>query len=167
MRELADEISFRSTPTNPVSKQQVVADELEAIAEEDGPADPNNKADCADACHEDHPEPQEEVNLLVVEVYRQNALDRVRLNVAEVLTPDAEVAEGDAWKGDVAFLCPVVPVDHFADDVYAEGAVLGGEDDVEEEELENDVSNIADLGEDEKENEIVAESKRKTKTEVS
>ena len=44
--------------------------------------------------HERHPEPDEQEDLLVEEVDRQNALDRVALHVAE--SSDLEVAHGDA-----------------------------------------------------------------------
>ena len=131
------------------SEQEVVADELDLVGHEHGPDRPNEETGDADEGDEGHPEPEEEVDLLVVEVDRQDALDRVSLRVGQILAADLEVAERDAWKGDVAVLRPVVFERHLVEDVDAEGVVLGVQDVVQQVQLEEDVGDVDELGEQE------------------
>ena len=49
---------------------------------------PDEEAEDADGGDEDHPEPEEHVDLLIVQVDGQHTLDSVRLDVTEVLTTD-------------------------------------------------------------------------------
>ena len=66
----------------------MVAHKLDAICAGEEASQPDEEAEDADAGDEDHPEPEEHVDLLVVEVDGENALNGVRLDVAEVLPAD-------------------------------------------------------------------------------
>ena len=89
--------------------------------------------------------------------YWQNALDGVRMNVGHVLTSDLEVAKSDTRKGDVTVLGPVAVLNHVLCHVETERRVLGREDEVEQEQLTDGVGDVADLGEEEEHDEIVAD----------
>lgn len=137
----------------------MVGDELDAVGEADGASEPDDQTEDANGGNEHHPEPEEQVDLLVIEVDGQDALDGVRLDVAEVLAADAEVAEGDAREGDVALLRPVVVVDHLANEVDAEGAVLGVKNRVEQKQLDENVRDVTQLRKEEQQEKIIPEPK--------
>ena len=85
--------------------------------------------------HERHPEPDEQEDLLVEEVDRQDALDRVALDVGQ--PADAEVAERHAREP--RRRRPVASGDHGPQHVDAEQVEVLAEEDVEREQLADDV----------------------------
>ena len=76
-----------------IPKREMVAHKLDAICAGEEASQPDEEAEDADAGDEDHPEPEEHIDLLVVEVDGQDALDGVRLDVAEVLPADLNWAD--------------------------------------------------------------------------
>ena len=97
--------------------------------------------------------------MLDVQTYnRQDTLNGVTLDVGHVLTTDLKIAEGDARKGDVAVLGPVVVRRQVADHVHSKGAVPRRQDVVEYEELNDHVGDVTDLREEEEDDEVAAES---------
>jgi len=104
---------------------QVVLDELNTIAFEDGSEKPEEEIDATGTGHEDHPVPEEYVDFFVEQVERKYALQSVPMNVGHVLTSDLEVAKSDSRKGDVTFLQPSrLVLHHLVDNVEAKGIVL-------------------------------------------
>ena len=140
------------------AKQQVVADELETVLKQNSAQQPHHEADDTSQRHGDHPEPEEHVDLLVVEVNGQYTLDGVGLNVAEVLSPHAQVAQGDSWERDVAVLGPVDVRDETTQQVDTERRVASRQDSAENEQLTDDVDDVAQLGEEEQHHQVVAKS---------
>ena len=134
----------------------MVANEFDLIGHEDGTNDPDEETDDAKESDKKHPEPEEEVDLLVVEVDRENALDRILLRIAEVLAANLEVAERDPREGYVAVLRPVGLGDDVAYYIVAERVVLRAEDVVEHEQLADDVRDVADLREEEQDQQVDA-----------
>ena len=67
-----------------------------------------------------------------------------------------KVADGDAREGDVAVLGPVVLVDRVFENVEAEGGVACRQDEVEQKELTNRIADVAELVDEEEDEEIVA-----------
>jgi len=80
------------------------------------------------------------------------------VDVHHVLSADLEVAEGHPWKRHITLLGPVLVLDQTADDVDAEGVVLGRQDVVEEEQLTNHVDDVEKLRDDEQYRQVVAPS---------
>ena len=124
------------------------------VAEADGPQ-PARDADDRHGGHANQPKPKERVDLLVKEVDRQDALDRVSVHGAHL--SDAEVTQSDAWKPtdeDVAIGCRPTTAPHTASSrqIYqhldAVRAVVGGQKRVEQEDLRHGVSKIEQLGDD-------------------
>ena len=63
---------------------------------EDTTQGPRKQAEAENGCNKDHPEPDEQVNLLIEEVDGKYTLYSVSLHVAQ--TSHFEVAHGDPWK---------------------------------------------------------------------
>jgi len=154
----------RSRPRQTTAQHQVIADELQPVLKQHSAQQPYDEADNASKCYGDHPEPEEHVNLLVVQVDGQDALDSVRLHVAEVLTTDLEVAESDSWKRDVAVFGPVRVRDEMTEHVDAERRVARRQDSVQHEQLTEHVDDVAQLGEEEQHHQIVAQPVRTSYT---
>ncbi len=93
---------------DPIHETQVFADVAMAVGPEGETQDPGHEAEACQDADEDHPEPNEEVNLLVEQVDGEHALHGVPLHVPE--TPHLEVAHGDARKP--RRLSPVDAVPH-------------------------------------------------------
>jgi len=71
---------------------------------------------------------------------------------------DLEVAERDAWKRDITLLGPVAALNQVPDHVEAERLVLGGQDEVQQEQLTNHVADVEDLRDEKQQNQIVVHS---------
>ena len=112
----------------------------------------------ADGSHQDQPVPEEDVDRLIVEVNGQYTLYGVRMYVDHVLTTDLEVAQSDPWKRHITLLGPVPVGYQVADDLEAKGTVLGGQDDVEKEQLADHVADVDDLRYEEQNYQVVANS---------
>ena len=156
-REFPDEfLIFLAVSGQPSAVAKVFPDESHPVSHQHRSENPRQQAGDADACQHDHPVPEEQIDLLVVHVDRQDALDRVLLRVAEVLPADLEVAVCDPRKGHVALfrLRPVLVGDEVPDHVDPEGVVSGGQHDVQEEQLTDHVGDVQDLGDEEQNQEI-------------
>ena len=127
----------------PAAEQQMVGDEPLPIWKQQGPQQPDDEARHARHGDGDHPEPEEHVDLLVVEVHRKDALYGVCLDVAEVLAADLEVAERHTWKRDVAVFGPVGAGRQVGKHVGAEGRVACRQHLVEYEQLTDHVDDVA------------------------
>ena len=87
-----------------VHETEVFLDVAVTIRAEGRPQDPGEERETGEERNENHPEPQEKVDLLIEEVNRQHALDRVALNVAK--TTHLEVAHRhtrETWRGRPVF----------------------------------------------------------------
>lgn len=124
----------------------------------------NSKPQDTDAGNEYHPEPQENINLFIVQVNWQYALNGVRVNVDHVLTARLELAYGDSWKHNVTFLGPVDVVGQVADDVGPERVVLRRQHSVQHEQLTDCIQNVEHLRHEKQEEEIGTSSASSTKT---
>jgi len=102
--------------------------------------------------HERHPEPDEQEDLLVEEVDRQNALDRVALHVAE--SSNLEVAHGDAREA--RGRGPIVACSQRPQHVDAVQVETLTEERVEYEQLADDVEQVKQLDEQVERHEVVA-----------
>lgn len=121
----------------------MVLDELNAVTSVNGTCNPDKETDDADAEDKHHPEPEEEVDFLIVHVNWKDALDRIALSVDHVLAAHVKIAEGHTWEGDVALvLRPVLGSGHCVQHVEAESVVLHRKNLVEKEELGKDVHNV-------------------------
>jgi len=109
------------------------------------PCTSNCQPETTDGGDEYHPEPKEDVYLLVVHVDRKNTLNRIAVNVGHILATNLEVAQSDAWKRYVTVLGPVNVVDHAAHDVGSESTVSVGKNLAQEEELANSVADVEDF----------------------
>lgn len=136
----------------------MVLDELDPVRLENEPEEPDEEADDAGDEDEDHPEPEEEVDLLVVQVDRQDALDGVGLGVGQILTPDQEVAVSDPGESHGTALRPVVRRHHVLEQVEAERVESDAEDLVEDKELSKNVGYVEYLRNDEDDDEVIAQS---------
>ena len=161
--EIVDQPSLGQAPpgSDLSPEEQMVPDELDPVWEEHEPEHPNEEADDAGNEDKDHPEPEEEVDLLVVQVNRQDALDRVGLGVGQILTPDGKVAVGDPREGDGAALRPVVRRHHVLEEIEAERIESDTENLVQDEELSENVGYVEHLGNDEDDDEVIAQSEIK------
>jgi len=135
-----------------------------AVSEGDRPQPPRD-ADDRDGGDANEPEPEKRVDLLVEEVDRQDALDRVPMHGAHL--PDAEVAQSHARKPTnddaVGGSCggPITApdaatrrqVDQHLDAVRS---VVGGQEGVEQEDLSDGVSEVEQLGDDVQQQQVVA-----------
>jgi len=138
----------------------VVGDEAQTVVQQNDAQQPHHETDDTRHGDADHPEPQEQVDLLVVEVDRQYALDRVGLDVAEVLATHAQVAQRDARKRHRHVVGPVGVRDDTTHQVHAERRVASGQDSVENEQLTEHVDDVAQLGEQEQRHQVAAQSTR-------
>ena len=120
---------------------QVLLDVPVAILTEDDPQQPGEKRRASDRRHEHHPEPDEQVDLLVEQVNWKNALNRVPLDVSE--TTNFEVAHGysreSGWRG------PVLASQGGSDDVDAVQIKIRSKEAVQNEQLTDDVGQEEDL----------------------
>ncbi len=122
------------------------------IDPEGGTQGPREQAEARYRSDEHHPEPDEQVDLLVEEVDGQNTLDRVALDVTKAT--DLEVAHGDtrkSWRRG-----PVFPACQSLDDLNPIQMEVGTEKLVQGEQLTDDVSDVEDLGEEVQDHEVVA-----------
>ena len=104
----------------------MILNELGTIAFEDGSQKPEEEIDATGAGHEDHPVPEEYVDLFVEQVKRKDALQSVSMDVGHILASDLEVAESDPGKGDVTVFQPSrLVLHHLVDNVEAKCIVLG------------------------------------------
>ena len=143
--ELLDELSLVQTDPRSPTQLQMILDELQLVVEGQGSDEPDQEAGACHCGHSDQPEPDEHVDLLVVHVDRKDALDRVILDVAEVLPSDGEVAIGDSREGDVAIFGPVSFCGELAQHIDSERVVPGGQDGAQTEQLEQPGGDVADL----------------------
>jgi len=118
-----------------VHQLQVLFDVAVTVDAERCAQDPSEQGDSGDEGDKNHPEPDEEVDLLVEEVDREHALDGVALDVAEAT--DFEVAHGDAREP--RRRGPVVAFDDGPDDVDSVEVEVVAEECIENEELSDDV----------------------------
>jgi len=88
----------------PLTHLKMVLDESNTIGVHHSTAQPQQKTEAARHRHEDHPEPEEHEDLLVVCVDWEHALDGVRLHVAKVLTANSHVTQRHSRESDVALI---------------------------------------------------------------
>jgi len=105
--------------------------------------DPPKEAEHCSGGHEREPEPEENEDLLVEEVYRKDALDGVSVHVAHLA--DLEVAERNARKPHRADV-PRLAGDEVSYHLDAVDIVIRAEEEVQHEELEDKVGEVEDLG---------------------
>ena len=123
-----------------------------SISAESAAEAPCQEAEAGDSGYEHHPEPQEQVDLLVEQVDGQHTLHRVALHIAK--TTHLEVAHGNTWKA--GWRRPVFAAWQGAHDINAVQMVLGAEEGIEDKELAYDVSDEDQLGENVEHYQIVA-----------
>ena len=131
---------------------EVLLDVARTVGAEYGPKRPREETQTGHGRHKDHPEPEEQVDLLVEQVDGQHALHGVALHVAE--SPHLQVAHGDAREA--RRLGPVLAPSqllHHVDSVHAE---LCAEERVEEVQLADDVADEEELHPKVEGNEVVA-----------
>ena len=126
--------------------------ELESLREVDDVVDPGDGAVGGHQRHHDEPEPEEQIDLLVEEIDRQHALDGVAVDVAQLT--HFEVAKRDAREA--LRPRPVLPARQRVHHARAVRVVVGGEEDVHEEQLADDVSDVHELRADVERGEVVA-----------
>ena len=114
--------------------------------------EPAQEPDWRHDADDDEPEPDDGEDLLVEQVDRQDALDRVSVHVR--VLPDPEVAHGNPRKPIRSF--PFVAHQQMAYDVDSEDVEVVTEEDVEQEELSDRVGRVQDLDEEVAERQIVA-----------
>ena len=153
---LVDEVVAFLRVTSAVAQSlhqtQVLLHVAMTIALEDTTQRPGEEREAGDGGDEDHPEPNEQVDLLVEEVDRQHALHRVALHVAQ--TTHLEVAHGDAREA-LRFR-PVFAVRQRLDDVDTVRAELVTQERVQCEQLQDDVRNVDELAEEIQRHQVVA-----------
>lgn len=119
---------------------------------EDASKGPGEETEAHNSGHKHHPEPDEQVDLLVEEVNGQHALHGVPLHVPQ--SPHFEIAHGDAGKA--RGLRPVLPAGEGLHHIDTVEVVVGAEEDVEDEELADDVGDVDELTEDVEDGQVVA-----------
>jgi len=122
------------------------------IPEGDCP-EPTDEARCRRHGDKDEPEPEEYIDLLVEEVDRQNALDRMRVVVTHLTDP--EVAKRDARearRGGVESLAD----DQVPDDLDAVEVIVGAKKQIQHEQLKDAVAEVEHLRDHVKSQQVVA-----------
>ena len=148
-----------------VGDLEVSADVDESTVSERDRPQPASNADDSDAGDTDQPEPHERIDLLVEQVDRQHALDRVPVNGAHL--PDTEVAErhsGEPAKHDAVGGSGGRPTDapdsaagrQVDQHLDAVRAVVGRQERVEQEDLSDGVGEVQQLGDDVQQEQVVA-----------
>ena len=131
---------------------------LADVAHADGPEaehpDPTQQAEARRRRDEHHPEPEEDVDLLVEQVDGQHALDGVRMDRAHLT--DLEVAQRDPREA--ASRRPVVARDEVDYDADAVDVVIGAQEAVQEEQLREDIGEVQDLCGEVQHHQVVAAS---------
>ena len=120
---------------------EVLLDVAEPIRAEHRSQGPGDKTGDGHRSDEDHPEPEEQIDLLVEQVDRQHTLHRVALHVAE--TPHLQIAHGDP--GEATRLSPIFPTVQLLEDIDAVHVVVRPEEPVQQEQLADDVRDEQDL----------------------
>ena len=133
---------------------QVLLHVAVTVVLEDAAQRPRQQREAGDGGDEDHPEPDEQVDLLVEEVDGQHALHGVALHVAK--TTHLEVAHGDAREA-LRFR-PVFAAGQGPQHVDAVGAELMAKERVQNEELRQYVTDVDELAEEVECHQVVAAS---------
>jgi len=138
MVDKADDTSARGLGLGVVEsthQTQVMSHVAMAVDVERNASDPRTQRQRRQRRHRRQPEPDEQKDLLVEQVDRQDTLDRVTLHVGQ--PPDAEVAERHSRKPRRSR--PVVPGHHRPQNLDAEQVEILTEEQVQSEELADDV----------------------------
>ena len=102
---------------------------------------PRDETQAGESGEEHHPEPQKQVDLLVEQVDREDALHRVALHVAE--SPHLQVAHRDPRE--TLRLGPIIPTKQLLDDIDPVHVVVRPQERVQHEQLADDVDDEEDL----------------------
>ena len=137
----------------------MVADVALAVAQEEAAESPAEKLNDVNEANENEPEPEEEKNLLIVEIDGQGALNCIAVKVSQ--TTYFEVTQGDARERHTRRKSPVGVADRPSHHVKTVGLELGGEDDVQQEELQEHIQDVQQFDQQIEEDQIRAESARK------
>jgi len=135
-----------------VHQTQVMSYVAVAVDVERNAGHPRTQRQCRQRRHGRHPEPYEQKDLLVEEIDRKDALDRVALHVGQ--PADAEVAQRHTREA--RRRCPIVTGDHRSQDLDAEQVEVLAEEQIESEELAYNVDEEQQLDGDVDGNQVVA-----------
>ena len=113
----------------PLHQHDVLLHVAPTVRGEEWANSPREETDTGHGRHKDHPEPEEQVDLLVEQVDGQHALHGVALHIAE--SPHLQVAHGDA--GEALGLGPVGASQKLADNIDPVQVVVDAHEAVEDE----------------------------------
>lgn len=120
------------------------------------PYKPNQESQNAAYQNKHHPEPEEDINLLIEEIQGQSTLYGISMYIAQA--SHFEVAHGHPREDDPWRVMPVVVSPGAFQDVQPIVMKSGAEDVVQEKELEEDVGDVQDLGHHVQDDQIAAHS---------
>ena len=130
----------------------VLLDVAPSVGVEHGAEGPGDETETGEGGEEDHPEPEEQIDLLVEQVDRQHTLHRVALHVAE--TPHLQIAHGDAREA--IGLGPIITTHQLLQYVDPVHAVVRPQERIEDEQLADDVDDEEDLRDEVERDQVVA-----------
>ena len=116
--------------------------------------DPGQQTEAGQSGHEYHPEPDEQIDLLVEEINGKNALHRVTLNVTQ--TSYLEVAHRDSWKS--SRFSPINALRQGLDHFYTIEMEIRAQKCIQQEQLTDNIYNEDYLGEDVENDQVVSET---------
>lgn len=122
---------------------QVLLDVAATVCLDGAAHDPGEEAEAGHDSREHHPEPDEQVDLLVEQVDGQHALHGVTLHVAQ--PAHFEVAHGDAGK--TRGLRPVLPLGQSAQHLNAVQVEVLAQESIQDEQLAHNIGNVEHLDE--------------------
>ena len=131
---------------------QVLLDVAVAVSLEGGAQDPGEEAEAGHGGHKDHPEPDEQIDLLVEEVDGQDALHGVPLHVAKAT--HLEVTHGDPGKP--GWGSPVLTFGQGTEDFNSIEVEVLAQEGVQGKQLANHVSDVQELDKYVEDHQIVA-----------
>ena len=150
--ELRQGLLLRGVFPDLVHEGEVLLDVPSSVVAVEEPEHPVDDGEGHDGSRECEPEPDEQVNLLVEEIDRKDALDGVPLDVSE--PPDLEVAHGDPREPVGGGL--ILSHEHVSDGVESVHVEILPEEKVECEELTEDGDEEQELAEEVEGGQVVA-----------